>query len=601
MNKARNLTINVSISLTASMDSTIEQLADEWLRLDGDPQTRGEIQKLLERNDLPELEKRLKKRIGFGTAGLRGTMQAGFSAMNSLTVVQTSQGLAEYLLATQENVRSRGVVVGRDARHHSKDFARLSASVFAAKGIRVWWFAEVAHTPLVPFGVCELGAAAGIMITASHNPPQDNGYKVYWENGCQITSPHDSGISAAIDANLDPIISVDPKLTSDHTAQFESVDAQVSGSYFRIVNHIMGKDFESSISHVPRFAYTPMHGVGLPAMTKAMQDLGLVGQMKVVPSQAEPDPDFPTVKFPNPEEKGALDEAIKVADENAINIILANDPDADRFAAAEKVDGSWYQFTGNEIGALLASYVLSKYDSPEKRKRLVMLSSTVSSRMLSAMAKSEGFQYIETLTGFKWLGNRAKDLLKEGLEPAFAFEEALGYMFPDIVPDKDGISAAAQFLVAASHWAAHGNSPYAELQKLYSKYGYFAGANTYLLCPPQNTAAIFERIVSLERPYPQHVGQQKVAYWRDLTRGYDSATANNVPLLPVSSSSQMLTAELENGVRFTVRGSGTEPKIKIYVEARGESMKEAKAKAVTAQRDIIREWFPLDEFGLTIP
>ena len=584
-----------------SVKLTTEQLADEWLRLDGDPLTRNEIRKLLERRDMPELEKRLRKRIGFGTAGLRGIMQAGFSAINSLTVVQTSQGLAEYLLATQENVRSRGVVIGRDARHHSEDFARLSASVFAAKGIRVWWFEDLAHTPLVPFGVCELGAAAGIMITASHNPPQDNGYKVYWENGCQITSPHDSGISAAIDANLNPIVSVDPGLIGAKAIQTESVDAQVRTSYYRIINRIMSKDLESSVSHVPNFVYTPMHGVGLPAMTKAMQDLGLHGQMKVVRSQADPDPDFPTVKFPNPEEKGALNEAIRVANENAIDIILANDPDADRFAAAERVDGSWYQFTGNEIGTLLGSYVLSKYKSPEERKKLVMLSSTVSSRMLLNMAKAEGFQFIETLTGFKWLGNRAKDVLKEGLEPAFAFEEALGYMFPYIVPDKDGISAAAQFLVAASHWAADGNSPYSELQNLYSKYGYFAGANTYLLCPPQNTAAVFERIVSLDSPYPRHVGQQKVCYWRDLTRGYDSATVDHVPLLPVSSSSQMLTAELENGVRLTVRGSGTEPKIKIYVEARGESMAEAKAKAVTTQKDIIREWFPLKEFDLTIP
>ena len=577
---------------------TVEQLADEWLRLDGDPQTHNEIQNLLEKKDIPELEKRLRKRIGFGTAGLRGTMQAGFSAINSLTVVQTSQGLAEYLLTVQENVRSRGVVIGRDARHHSEDFARLSASVFTAKGIRVWWFEDLAHTPLVPFGVCELGAAAGIMITASHNPPQDNGYKVYWENGCQITSPHDAGISAAIEKNLEPIVTINPKSVDNSIAQAESVDAQVRTSYHRIVDYLVGSDPNYDFSYAPRFVYTPMHGVGLPAMIQAMQGLGLEENMKVVPAQEKPDPDFPTVKFPNPEEKGALNEAIKIADGHSINIILANDPDADRFAAAEKVDGSWYQFTGNDVGALLASYILSKHPSGEKREKVVMLSSTVSSRMLSVMAKAEGFRYAETLTGFKWLGNRAKDFLKEGLEPVFAFEEALGYMIPSIVPDKDGVSAATQFLVAASYWAAKGDSPYTKLQKLYFKYGFFAEANTYLICPPQKIAAVFERIISLESPYPQQLGGQKIKYWRDLTRGYDSATSDHVPLLPVSSTSQMLTAELENGVRLTVRGSGTEPKIKIYIEGKGESMAGAKAKADSTQRTVIKEWFPLEEFGL---
>ena len=579
---------------------TIEQLAVEWLRLDGDPETRSVIQELLEKKDIPELEKRLRKRIGFGTAGLRGIMQAGFSAMNSLTVIQTSQGLAEYLLAVVENARSRGVVIGRDARHRSEEFARLSASVFTAKGIRVWWFEDLAHTPLVPFGVCELGAAAGIMITASHNPPQDNGYKVYWENGCQITSPHDAGISAAIEKNLEPIVAVNPKLVDDSISQTEPVDTQVRMSYYRIVNYLIGSDPECDISCAPRFVYTPMHGVGLPAMKQAMQDLGLEEMMKVVHIQEKPDPDFPTVKFPNPEEKGALNEAIKVADRHSINIILANDPDADRFAAAEKVNGSWYQFTGNDVGALLASYILSKYPSRERREKVVMLSSTVSSRMLSVMAKAEGFRFAETLTGFKWLGNRAKDFLKEGLEPIFAFEEALGYMIPSIVSDKDGISAAAQFLVAASHWAAKGDSPYTKLQKLYTKYGFFAEANTYLTCPPQKIAAVFERIINLGSRYPLQLGEQKIKYWRDLTRGYDSATSDHVPLLPVSSSSQMLTAELENGVRLTVRGSGTEPKIKIYIEGRDESMAEAKAKADSTQRIVIKEWFPLEEFGLSM-
>ena len=578
-------------------EPSIEQLAAEWLRLDGDEQTRLEIENLLRDRNTAALELRLRRRIGFGTAGLRGRMQAGFSGMNSLIVIQASQGLAEYLLAEQKDVKSRGVVIGRDARFQSEKFAILTGSVFVKKGIKVWYFEDLVHTPLVPFAVCKLEAAAGVMITASHNPPKDNGYKVYWENGCQIIPPHDKGIATAIGKNLEPTIPMDVNHPENDALRFFFIDDRVIDAYFNAVNRSVRFGVDIDLSHIPKFMYTPMHGVGLPAMTKVTQDLGVQDKMSSVTSQAKPDPNFPTVQFPNPEEKGALEEAIKAADANSVHIILACDPDADRFSAAEKVGQSWYQFTGNEMGALLASHVWSKYKDRPDREKLVMLASTVSSRMLSKIAKDEGFMFEETLTGFKWLGNRARDARGRGLEPAFAFEEALGYMFPSIVLDKDGISAAAHFLVAAGQWAAKGKSPFQELQSLHSRHGFFAEANTYIRWPPEKISAVFKRIVSLGEPYPRQLGDTDIAYWRDLTRGYDSRTEDHVPVLPVSASSEMLTAELVNGVRLTVRGSGTEPKIKIYIDGHSSDEKEARKRVNEAQRDVLKEWFPLEELG----
>ncbi|KAI9685180.1 MAG: Phosphoglucomutase-3 [Bathelium mastoideum] len=597
----------------------IEDLAQEWLRLDKDASTREEITQLLSKGDNAQLEARLRKRIAFGTAGLRARMEAGFSRMNSLTVIQTSQGLASYVLQKVVNAKSRGIVIGFDGRHNSGKFAKLTAAAFAAKGIRVWWLEILVHTPLVPFSIGELHAAAGVMITASHNPSQDNGYKVYWENGCQIVSPHDAGIANAILENLEPHTWDD--VVDEDNLLVESILGRVRDAYFKAIHRIafIEGDQLSKNTTVPiRFVYTPMHGVGLPYMDRAIKALQLPESMVVVPKQAQPDPDFPTVKFPNPEEKGALDLAIRAADENGIDLVLANDPDADRFSAAVKVSGVWHQLTGNQIGILLASHTLethrhhhSNSETTTSASQIAMLASTVSSRMLSSMAQAEGFHYAETLTGFKWLGNVAQDLTKSGkYDVVFAYEEAIGYMFPTVAYDKDGIAAAAVFLRACQRWAAAGiASPWDKLQLLYAKYGAFAERNFYLTTPaPAVTEALFDRIRGLggaeetaagraEREgkeeaatHPTHLGPHAITRWRDLTTGFDTATTPRPPDLPVQRDVQMLTVELDNDVRFTMRASGTEPKIKVYVDARASEMKEAERRAQEVGELIVENW-----------
>ncbi|KAF3010581.1 Phosphoglucomutase-3 [Curvularia kusanoi] len=582
------------------MAKDIKELAKEWLELDQDKATRDEIYQLLHHGNTTELELRLRTRIAFGTAGLRGPMQAGFACMNSLTVIQASQGLAAYLLKTEEDVKRRGVVIGRDARHNSEKFAKLTAAAFVAKGIKVWWYETPSHTPLVPFGVRELGAVAGVMVTASHNPAKDNGYKVYWSNGCQIIPPHDTGIAQAILANLKPV-TWDTSVIDESCLLVEGSLGLVQDKYHQAVLRASQPEDTIALSSDLRFVYTPMHGVGLPAMQRCAESLGIASQMTIVEAQAQPDPDFPTVKFPNPEEKGALDLAIQTADATSANLILASDPDADRLAAAENIGKSWHIFTGNQLGLLLGSYIYERYSASKPREKLAMLASTVSSRSLAALAKKEGFHFTETLTGFKWLGNVARDLEKQGYDVAYAFEEALGYMIPQTVHDKDSISAAAVFLTAASQWLEKGLTPYTKLQQLYESLGYFEDANTYLVSPsPSVTTSVFTAIRALDKPHPATIGTRRIVRWRDLTLGYDSKSGDHIPDLPVDPTAQMITCELDDGAVFTVRGSGTEPKIKLYIECQGKTSEDAKTGANGILEDLLREWFKPEENGLRL-
>ena len=503
-------------------------------------------------------------------------MGAGFSRLNSLTIIQTSQGLAEYLLSEQNGAAAAGVVIGYDARHNSRHFAELVAAVFIAKRIKVWWYEDLVHTPMVSFGVKHLKAAVGVMITASHNPAQDNGYKVYGPNGCQINTPVDEKIASSILRNLEPV-TWDTEVAKSSPLR-ECISTKMTNLYTNALFEFTGGEPFFSEDKIPPFVYTPMHGVGLNPMKRAIDALENPERMSrrapirmvIVDEQAIPDPNFPTVRYPNPEEDGALHLAKSTADRHGIALVIANDPDADRLAIAEKVDGEWIQFTGDQIGVFLAQHLLSRQASSphagtlkEPSQGNSMLASAFSSQMLSHMAADAGVLFQETLTGFKWLGARALELEAQGHRCLFAYEEALGYMFPEVVRDKDGILGAAVFLVACSQC----QSPWTELQSLYNKYGHYVTMNTYWRSPDlATTVRTFERIRVLGRPYPEHLAGRKVLRWRDLTTGYDSDTEGNRPHLPISSGTQIITCwlsgEEDEGTRFTVRASGTEPKIK---------------------------------------
>ncbi|KAI9751112.1 MAG: hypothetical protein M4579_006203 [Chaenotheca gracillima] len=439
------------------------------------------------------------------------------------------------------------------------------------------------------------------MVTASHNPSYDNGYKVYWSNGCQIIPPHDKGIANAILQNLEPV-SWDASVVDGHEPLVQIVPDSVKDRYFEAVCAAAKIPGAGPPQGRP-FVYTPMHGVGLPYMQEAVRRLGMERDMVVVKKQAEPDPDFPTVKFPNPEEHGALDLAIQTADRNGIDLVIASDPDADRLAVATKSDGTWHQLSGNQLGVLFASHILSTISKPSERAKTALICTAVSTGMLQAICAAEGVHFEETLTGFKWMGNKALELERSGYNVPFAFEEAIGYMFSRVVHDKDAIAAAAVFLTAAATWRTQHASrgPWEEYQRLAQKYGSFENANTYLISPDAGTTnRVFEDIRGLADPFPATLGARRILRWRDLTRGWDSATDDHVPVLPASGDSQMITCELEGKVKFTVRGSGTEPKIKFYIECQADSAEEAQKGANQVLDDLLKEWFKPEVYGLKL-
>ncbi|KAJ2580964.1 hypothetical protein GGH95_002320, partial [Coemansia sp. RSA 1836] len=474
----------------------IARLAERWLSEDKDPETRGQIERLLAANDEATMEKLLRNRIEFGTAGLRARMEAGYSRLNRLTVITASQGLAAYVARAVDGAQRRGVVVGHDHRHNSAAFARLTARAFLDRGFHVYLYPGLELTPAVPFAVKRLGAACGVMITASHNPKDDNGYKVYWENGAQISPPVDEAIAQSIGEHTQPGPRSWDVDSVEADAEVEDVTQQMMDAYFEAAAGSLAGDRAANGRTQLRYVYTPMHGVGAPFAARMLGAFGLPPFVPV-PEQMRADPDFPSVAFPNPEERGALDMAKGVADAQGVGLVLANDPDADRFAAAEKQpDGSWLAFTGDQLGTIFAAAVLAAARrAGVADERVAMVNSTVSSRMLGVMAQAEGFRYADTLTGFKWMANELLALQRQGFFAAFGYEEAIGYMIHDHVLDKDGVTALAVFVQLAAQLHANGRSVADYLEEQYARYGYFVSANSYFVCPdPAKTGRIFSRI-----------------------------------------------------------------------------------------------------------
>ncbi|CAG9815403.1 unnamed protein product [Phaedon cochleariae] len=549
----------------------------EWLAWDKNESTTAALRDLVAQKKTEELSRILLNRIAFGTAGLRGRMAVGYACMNDLVIVQTGQGLLKYLEeANQDLLRTNGIVIGYDGRYNSKRWAEITATIMANAGYPVKLFGQMVPTPFIPFSVKKYGCASGIMITASHNPKDDNGYKAYGPNGAQIIPPVDANIQKSILQNLEPLD------TSWNTSMLAKTDLlndpldEVLEDYVNIIKDAILPEHRELNERVNLlFTYTAMHGVGFRYIQRVFEAIGI----KFVPvsEQIEPDPEFPTVKFPNPEEgKSSLDLSFKTANQNDSPVIIANDPDADRLAVAEKdpKSGEWKIFTGNELGALFGWWMLhcfrKKYPD-EPLDRVYMISSTVSSMILRTMSKQEGFNYVDTLTGFKWIGNKALDLEKEGNKVIFCFEEAIGFMCSTDVIDKDGITAAFQATTMASYLYSENKTLSDKLAEIYSTYGQHVSCNSYYIChDPKIIKMIFDRIRNFngENTYPQEILNNKypITSVRDLTTGFDSSQPDNKAILPVSSDSQMITFNFSNGLICTLRTSGTEPKIKYYTE-----------------------------------
>ena len=500
--------------------------ANAWLAEDPDTETRDELAKLIEAGDVAELEERFSGTLQFGTAGLRGELGAGPMRMNRAVVIRAAAGLAAYLSAKGE--RGGLVVIGYDARHKSADFARDTAAVMTGAGFRAAVLPRPLPTPVLAYAIRHLGAVAGVEVTASHNPPRDNGYKVYLGDGSQIVPPADAEIAAEIDA----IVSLDDVPRPE--AGWETLDDSVLNSYLARTDAVLA----TGSPRTARTVYTAMHGVGKDVLLAAFARAGFPEPV-LVAEQAEPDPDFPTVAFPNPEEPGAMDLAFAQARATEPDLIIANDPDADRCAVAVKDGGDWRMLRGDEVGALLAAHLV------RRGAQGTFAESIVSSSLLGRIAEKAGLPYEETLTGFKWIAR------VEGLR--YGYEEALGYCVdPDGVRDKDGITAALLITELASELKEEGRTLPDLLDDLAVEHGLHA--TDQLSVRVEDLSVIARAMQQLREQPPTELAGLAVTRAEDLTRGTDK-------LPPTDGLRYTL-----DGARVIVRPSGTEPKLKCYLE-----------------------------------
>jgi phosphomannomutase len=565
------------------MDTQLKFRVKHWLENDPNPHTRQELQALMDAGNDTELQARFSGRLAFGTAGLRGVVAAGPMRMNRLVVQQTSAGLGAYLKQQVKDVETRGVVIGYDGRHDSKQFAHDAAGVLTAMGIKVYLTCKIAPTPLVAFGVTHLDAAAGIVVTASHNPPQYNGYKVYWGNGAQIIPPHDSGIAACIDKAATESISLLTLDAASAAGRLVMLEDDFYQSYRQGI-----KDAAVLQNHTQpelvSLSYTAMHGVGAEMAETVLYDAG-VNHVYSVAAQREPDGDFPTVNFPNPEEKGAMDLVIAEAQKHGAMLACANDPDADRFAVAVRTDAGKYQMlTGDQVGVLLGHYLLTH---APKHNRLTC-TTIVSSSLLSKVAASLDATCLTTLTGFKWLTNVGMAEQSDDNQCLFAYEEALGYMVGSMVWDKDGLSALVAFAQLTAELASQGQTIWDRLKAIYHEHGFHLNAQVSIALKPTtpNIGA------HLRKALPNVIAGKPVLSTDDISCGlrtFKDGTTESIDL----PASDVLIFKLEGGRRVIVRPSGTEPKIKCYYEVVATMTAEDNLESVQARAQAEMDTFIL--------
>jgi phosphomannomutase len=552
-----------------SIDSNLVARAESWIDQDPDPVTKSQLSELLlaahtDQTALAELQDAFLAPLEFGTAGLRGALGAGPNRMNRVTVLQAASGLAQYLV--QQGFVGKKVVIGFDARYNSDVFAKDTALVMSGAGLEPIVFSHVVPTPVLAFAIRQLDACAGVMVTASHNPPQDNGYKVYLGDGRQIVSPVDEQVSKLI-ATVTDIRSISQEDAGTHVSE------DVFNTYVSLTSQLIAAGPTAEVQRkAVTSVYTAMHGVGWKTLQSVLNASGFAEPIAAL-EQRDPDPAFPTVAFPNPEEKGALDIAIALAKKNSVDVLLANDPDADRFAAAApNSSGEWITLRGDQIGSLLGWWMVERAKLSGSKISGTLANSIVSSMMLESIAKSAGLKYESTLTGFKWV-SRVSNL-------AFGYEEALGYCVdPTNVSDKDGISAAAMFMEMLAHLKSQGLTIWDVLDELSLSHGLHATDQVSVRVTSSDQVTI--TMAGIRSNPPALFGGLQVSRLDDLAIGLGDLPKTDAVIIHLAG-----TNEIEKA-RVIVRPSGTEPKIKCYLEVvvRGEDLAIARQ---TADNELMR-------------
>lgn len=560
-----------------------------WLESDCiEEDERRELAAVKENDD--DIKSRFSRSLEFGTAGLRGIMGAGINRMNSHVVRQTTQGLAELILGEGGEACKRGVVICHDCRINSRKYALEAAEVMAGNGIFVRIFEDLRPTPELSFSIRHYGAIAGINITASHNPREYNGYKVYWEDGAQLPPEHAARVADAM-AGIDVLCGARqiPFHDAEKRGLIEILGAEADEEFLsKVLEQAIDPGAVKKGFDDLKIVYTPFHGTGFRLVPEALRRVG-VKNLFCVPEQMEVDGSFPTVRSPNPEDREGFELALRYSEKVGADIIIGTDPDSDRIAVMVKSGGEYALITGNQLGVLLLSYII---DAKKRKGTLpenaAALKTIVTTEMAKAVAEANGVYMTDTFTGFKFMAEKIKEYEESGqYKVIFSYEESIGYMVGDFVRDKDAVTSAVLVAEMAAYYHLRGMSLKDVLNELYKKYGYYSEKTVNLVMPGLEGLENMKRLMtSLREAPPDMIGGRKVIRVRDYLEGTvgNAGSGKKEPLL--MKGSDVLYFELEDGSSFIVRPSGTEPKIKIYNLVKGNSAEDCAAKIEAAMADI---------------
>lgn len=544
-----------------------------------DEETKKEL--IAIKDDEKEIEDRFYKELEFGTAGLRGVIGAGTNRMNKYTVGKATQGLANYIL--EQGTQDKGVAISYDSRRMSKEFSLLTALILNANGIKTYLFENLRPVPELSFTVRKLKCTAGVMITASHNPPKYNGYKVYWDDGAQIVEPRDKEIIAKVRAveSFSEIKEIS-KEEAIEKGLFNVIGTEMDDEYISVLkSKILNPEIVKEQGKKLKVVYTPLHGTGNTIAGRLFKEIGMEN-VYVVPEQKDPDGEFPTVSYPNPEDKAAFKLALELAKKEDADVVLATDPDADRLGifAKDAKTGEYMEYTGNMSALLIAEYRIEQM----KEKGILpedgmFITTIVSSDLAKAIAKYYNLECIEVLTGFKNIGRIMRQEEKNGMKYVFGFEESYGCLIGDYARDKDGIAAVMALCEAACYYASKGKTLWDAMEDIYKKYGYYKEAQVSIVMEGAEGAEKIKEMMTNMRNTPvEKIGEYKVLTFKDVEKDYvkDMVTGEESKIgLPKSN---VLYYALEDNNWCCVRPSGTEPKIKLYMGVKGTSDEDAAKK-----------------------
>lgn len=582
-------------------EKEILERAAKYIAEEKDDSFRKEVEDLVAKKDMAELEDRFYQSLEFGTGGLRGVMGGGTNRMNTLNISKATQGLANYLIKAFPEEAKNGTLsacVAYDSRHNHDKFSDITARVFAANGIKAYLFTSLRPTPELSYAIRILGCKTGVVVTASHNPPQYNGYKAYWDDGAQVVEPHDKGIIDEVNAVKE--VKLIEKDEAVKAGKIVLIDKEIDEKFQAMIkSNLYRPELIKEKASSVKVVYTPLHGTGAMHVEKVLGDLGL--NVITVPEQREGNGDFPTVEKPNPEEAPALKMAVELAEKEKADVVMATDPDADRFGTAfPDKNGKYVLVSGNQMGALLADYVLlSKKEFNKMPEKPVLIRSIVTSPFVDSIAKKYNVAVKECLTGFKWIAYDEGQMEKDGSgNYVFGLEESYGYLVETEVRDKDGISAAAMCAEMTLYWASKGKSLLEHLNDMYKEYGLFEDRTISKYFPGVQGPKIMGGIMTkLRTEGLTSLGGKKVIKIRDIQQqvAFDPANPSSKENLPWPKSN-VLQFILEGGTIVSARPSGTEPKIKFYINSTvpvsaktDEALEEAKKAADKLCSDISEE------------